>query len=207
MNRFVARSGAVVVAGAMLIMLQGCGTKWVQSDGEQAAPPLSNQGSGGELRGFSRNPPQERVTGDGSVPGASSMATARRSAERTKEELEAEQAAAEAGLQDVFFGYDEWTVSPAGIEALDRDAAYLKDHPDAVLRVEGHCDERGTSAYNLVLGDKRAKAVRRYLVESGVGERRIVIVSLGKERPFCFDHDEACYQQNRRGHMLLNLKR
>lgn len=58
-----------------------------------------------------------------------------------------------------------------------------------------------------MLGDKRAKAVRRYLVEFGVSERRIVIVSLGMERPCCFDHDEACYQQNRRGHGLLNLNR
>lgn len=143
MNRFVARSGAVVVAGVVLIVLQGCGTKWVQSDGEQAAPSLSNQGPGGELRGFSRNPPQERATGDVSMPGSSSSATARRwperTSERTKEEREAEKDATEAGFQDVFLGSDEWTIAPTEIEALDRDAAYFKDHPDAVLRVEGYC--------------------------------------------------------------------
>lgn len=113
----------------------------------------------------------------------------------------------EAGLQDVFFGYDQWAVADAAMEALNHDAVYLKEHPRAVMRVEGHCDERGTSDYNLVLGDKRAKAARSYLIESGVSEKQVAIVSFGKERPFCSDHDEACHQQNRRGHMLLNIKK
>jgi hypothetical protein len=77
------------------------------------------------------------------------------------------------------------------MEALNRDAAYLKEHPGAILRVEGHCDERGTSDYNLVLGDKRAKAARSYLIESGVSEKQVAIVSFGKERPFCSDHDSV----------------
>jgi len=132
--------------------------------------------------------------------------SARRFAEITKEERVAEQAAIEAGLQDVFFGYDQWTLSDAGVEALNQDVAYLKEHPRAVLRIGGHCDERGTSDYNLVLGDKRAKAALSYLVDSGVKSKQVSVVSYGKERPFCSDHDEACYQQNRRGHMLLTTK-
>ena len=91
-----------------------------------------------------------------------------------------------------------------GMEALNHDATYLKDHPGAVLRIEGHCDERGTSDYNMVLGDKRAKAARNYLTAAGVSPKQIAIVSYGKERPFCFDRDETCYQQNRRDHMLLS---
>ncbi|MBI3356492.1 MAG: OmpA family protein [Nitrospirae bacterium] len=126
-----------------------------------------------------------------------------RRADLTKEE----KAAIEAGLQDVFFGYDQWAVSDAGMEALNHDAVYLKDNPGAVLKIEGHCDERGTSDYNLVLGDKRAKAARSYLIEAGVSPKQVAIVSFGKERPFCFDRDESCYQQNRRGHMLLNTKK
>ncbi len=90
--------------------------------------------------------------------------------------------------------------------ALNRDAQWLKDHPGAVMKVEGHCDERGTADYNVVLGDKRAKAARSYLVESGVSPKQVAILSYGKERPFCRDQDEACYQQNRRGHVLLKLK-
>ncbi|MFY4730466.1 OmpA family protein [Nitrospira sp. BLG_2] len=127
----------------------------------------------------------------------------RQRAELTKEE----KAAVEAGLQDVFFGYDQWTLTDAGIEALNHDAAYLKDHPGAVLKIEGHCDERGTADYNIVLGDKRAKAARNYLAEVGVNLKQVAIVSFGKERPFCFDRGEACYQQNRRDHMLLSIKK
>ena len=74
--------------------------------------------------------------------------SARQRAEITKEE----KAAIEAGLLDVFFGYDQWTLSDAGMEALNHDAQWLKDHPGAVMKVEGHCDERGTADYNVVLG-------------------------------------------------------
>jgi peptidoglycan-associated lipoprotein len=93
------------------------------------------------------------------------------------------------------------------MEALNHNAAYLKKHPGAVLKIEGHCDERGTTDYNMVLGDKRTKAARNYLGEVGVNPKQVAIVSYGKERPFCFDRDEACYQQNRRGHVLLTNKK
>ncbi|MFO0707505.1 MAG: OmpA family protein [Nitrospira sp.] len=126
----------------------------------------------------------------------------KRRAELTKEE----KAAIEAGLQDVFFGYDQWTVSDAGMEALNRDASWLKEHPGAVMKIEGHCDERGTTDYNMVLGEKRAKAAKHYLLETGVSPKQVATVSYGKEQPFCFDRAESCYQQNRRGHMLLQTK-
>jgi peptidoglycan-associated lipoprotein len=156
------------------------------------------------LSGFSRNPSEERLAqGVYSTALSPSGLTARQRAELTKEE----KAAVEAGLQDVFFGYDQWTLSEAGMEALNHDAAYLKDHPGAVLKIEGHCDERGTGDYNMVLGDKRAKAAKNYLAEVGVSPKQVAIVSYGKERPFCFDREESCYQQNRRDHMLLSTKK
>jgi peptidoglycan-associated lipoprotein len=155
------------------------------------------------LRGFSRNPSEERLAQDGYATALNPSGTGpRQRAELTKEE----KAAVEAGLHDVFFGYDQWTLSGEGMEALNHDAAYLKDHPGTVLKIEGHCDERGTSDYNMVLGDKRAKAARNYLTEVGVNSKQVVIVSYGKERPFCFDRDESCYQQNRRDHMLLSTR-
>jgi peptidoglycan-associated lipoprotein len=191
--------------------------KWLQSGGESESgsvaggansnfPGMSRGGSSGELSGFSQNPSEERLVQAQS--GFSTSLTpsdlgARRRAELTKEE----KAAFEAGIQDVFYGYDQWTVSNAGMESLNRDASYLKDHPGTVLKIEGHCDERGTSDYNMVLGDKRAKAARTYLIETGVSPKQVAIVSFGKERPFCFDHEESCYQQNRRGHMLLGTKK
>ncbi len=205
MNRMIAKSGAMVIMGMIVLSSQGCGTKWLQSDGDGDIPKISRGSSSGELSGFSKNPSEERL-GQGGFS-TSMNRNAQRRVELTKEEKAAEKAAMEAGLQDVFFGYDQWAVADAAMEALNHDAAYLKEHPGAVMRVEGHCDERGTSDYNLVLGDKRAKAARSYLIESGVSEKQVAIVSFGKERPFCSDHDESCYQQNRRGHMLLNIKK
>lgn len=209
MNRAIAKSGAVVVIGLILLSNQGCNTKWLKSDGEgkvgsgSSTLPNVSGGSGSELSGFSRNPSEERLAQGGySTALNPSGFSARQRAELTKEE----KAALEADLQDVFFGYDQWTLSNAGMEALNHDAAYLKDHPGAVLKIEGHCDERGTTDYNIVLGDKRAKAARSYLAEAGVHPKQIAIVSYGKERPFCFDRDESCYQQNRRGHVLLTTK-
>ena len=120
------------------------------------------------------------------------------------DEMRAEQAAsAAAGLRDVFFGYDSWTISEDGRQALTRDTEWMKSNVSALVKVEGHCDERGTSAYNLVLGEKRAKTVRNYLVELGISANRLSVVSYGKERPSCNEHSESCYQQNRRGHLSL----
>jgi peptidoglycan-associated lipoprotein len=216
------RSGAVAVIGMVLIAGQGCSSKWWQSDGEtgtaetgtgqgtnsQSAnsqfPEISRGGSTGELSGFSQDPSEERLQHGGGIASiASSEMSERQRAELTKEE----RAAIEAGLQDVFFGYDQWTISDSGMNALNRDAEWLKAHPGAVMKVEGHCDERGTGEYNFVLGEKRAKAARSYMVELGVNPKQLAIVSYGKERPFCAEHDETCYQQNRRGHMLLSVKK
>ncbi|MCC6140220.1 MAG: peptidoglycan-associated lipoprotein Pal [Nitrospira sp.] len=123
---------------------------------------------------------------------------------RQMDEIRSEQAAADAaGLRDVFFGYDSFAISEEGRLALSRDAEWIKANPGSQLKIEGHCDERGTSAYNLVLGEKRAKSARNYLVELGVSANRLGVVSYGKERPFCKDHSEACYAQNRRGHVVV----
>ena len=197
------KAGVVAAMGLVLLVGQGCSMKWLQSDGETGAGSAQN-GSGGKLSGFSQNPSEERLGKGGDIASLSSSGmTARQRAEITKEE----KAAIEAGLQDVFFGYDQWMLSDAGMEALNHDAQWLKDHPGAVMKVEGHCDERGTADYNVVLGDKRAQAARSYLIESGVGPKQVAIVSYGKARPFCTDPAESCYQQNRRGHVLLNVKK
>jgi peptidoglycan-associated lipoprotein len=190
--------------GLVLLVSQGCSMKWLQSDGETGAGAGQNGGSGGGLKGFSKNPSEERLGKGGDIASLSSSGmSARQRAELTKEE----KAAIEAGLQDVFFGYDQWVLSDPGMEALNLDAQWLKDHPGAVMKVEGHCDERGTADYNMVLGEKRAKTARGYLIESGVAPKQVAIVSYGKARPFCSDPAESCYQQNRRGHVLLSVKK
>jgi peptidoglycan-associated lipoprotein len=171
------------------------------STSDTELPPITGESSSGELSGFFHNPSEERLEdGYSGVLPLSEVSTRQRD-ELTKEE----KAAVEAGLQDVFFGYDEWTLTDVGMDALNHGAAYLHDHPAAVLKIEGHCDERGSADYNLVLGDKRAKAAQNYLAEVSVKLTQLVTVSYGKERPVCFDRDESCYQENRRDHMLLSI--
>jgi peptidoglycan-associated lipoprotein len=196
------KAGIAAAMGLVLLVSQGCSMKWLQSDGETGAG--AGQSASGKLSGFSKNPSEERLGKGGEIVSLTpSGMSVRQRAELTKEE----KAAIEAGLQDVFFGYDQWVLSDSGMEALNHDAQWLKDHPGAVMKVEGHCDERGTADYNIVLGEKRAKAARGYLVESGVAPKQVAIVSYGKARPFCSDSAESCYQQNRRGHVLLNMKK
>jgi len=85
---------------------------------------------------------------------------------------------------------------------MQTDAAFLTQHPAFNFTVEGHCDERGSIEYNIALGDKRANSVKNALIAAGVAAERINTISYGKERPFCTEHDEACWQQNRRGHFV-----
>jgi peptidoglycan-associated lipoprotein len=105
-------------------------------------------------------------------------------------------------VRDAYFDYDKADVRPDARVALSTTADFLKRHPSIRATIEGHCDERGSTEYNLGLGDRRASAVKQYLVSLGVSADRLSTVSFGKEKPFCNEHNEACYQQNRRGHFV-----
>jgi peptidoglycan-associated lipoprotein len=105
-------------------------------------------------------------------------------------------------VRDAYFDYDKADIRPDARVALSTTADFLKRHPSIKATIEGHCDERGSTEYNLGLGDRRATAVKQYLVSLGVSADRLNIVSFGKEKPFCNEHNEACYQQNRRGHFV-----
>ena len=108
-----------------------------------------------------------------------------------------------AGLSDVFFDFNSASISEEGRELLLHDAGWMKRHPTKRLVIEGHCDERGTLAYNLVLGEKRARAIQQFLLDQQIEGQRLNVVSYGKEHPFCLDPDERCHQQNRRGHLVV----
>jgi peptidoglycan-associated lipoprotein len=112
------------------------------------------------------------------------------------------QFSAVSDLLDVHFGFDRYDIHPAEAKVLESNARWLKQSRDLVL-IEGHCDERGTSEYNLALGERRAASVMNYLVSYGIAAHRITIVSYGKERPQCTGHDEACWAKNRRAHFLV----
>ncbi len=107
-------------------------------------------------------------------------------------------------LQDVFFEFNSWRISQEGRQSLAHDAKWLDQNQSRSITVEGHCDQRGSRDYNLVLGKKRAGAVQAYLVDLGVETHKIQVISYGKERPFCFGNDPQCNQLNRRGHMQLH---
>lgn len=105
-----------------------------------------------------------------------------------------------AGLSDVYFDFDKYAIRADAQSTLKRLAGLLKSEPTQELVIEGHCDERGTSAYNLVLGERRAQAAKRYLEKHGMTVPQTRVTSYGKERPFCTEHSEACWQSNRRVH-------
>ncbi len=111
----------------------------------------------------------------------------------------------EGRVRDIYFDFDSWSISSEGARNLEEDAQWLHANPEKVLTIEGHCDQRGTQDYNLVLGKKRAEAAREYLVNLGVQANRIKIVSYGKERPFCQYDNEDCFQENRRNHMVVRM--
>jgi len=114
-----------------------------------------------------------------------------------------------ARIEDAYFDYDQHSLRPDAIKALQADSTelrdILKDYPDYKLTIEGHCDERGSAEYNLALGDARAKAAKDYLVQVGIPADQLSIISYGKDRPVCEEHDEACWQRNRRIHIVAQM--
>jgi peptidoglycan-associated lipoprotein len=106
-------------------------------------------------------------------------------------------------VQDAYFDLDSADIRADARTALAKTADFVKEHPEIKVVIEGHCDERGSTEYNLALGDRRASAVKNFLASLGIPADQMTTVSYGKERPFCTDHDETCWQQNRRGHFVL----
>ena len=105
-------------------------------------------------------------------------------------------------MKDVFFDYDSYDISGNYTGVLQQDARFLQQHPSINFTIEGHCDERGSTEYNLALGDNRALATKNALLSMGISANRIKTISYGKEKPFCTESTEACWQQNRRAHFV-----
>ena len=106
-------------------------------------------------------------------------------------------------LKDAFFDYDSAELSGTAQSTLDTDGKVLNDNPGTNVTIEGHCDERGTVEYNLALGDRRAQAVKDYLVRFGIPASRLSTISYGEERPFATGSDESAWAQNRRAHFVV----
>ena len=143
-----------------------------------------------------------RLTAKG--PGGTQDATARVTVEaapvqavsQTDEEMFA------ANVKDVFFDYDSYAIRGDAQQQIASSAAFLKQHANWKFTIEGHCDERGSTEYNLALGTSRAEAVKSALTQAGIAADRVKTISYGKEKPFCNEHTEECWQQNRRAHFV-----
>src|SRR5499427_8199234 len=106
-------------------------------------------------------------------------------------------------VQDAYFDLDKADIRSDARSALGKTADFLRNYPQIKVVIEGHCDERGSTEYNLALGDRRAAAVKQYLVSLGIAADRMSTVSYGKEKPFCMESTEDCWQKNRRGHFVM----
>jgi peptidoglycan-associated lipoprotein len=109
-------------------------------------------------------------------------------------------------LKDIHFDFDRYDIRPGDTEILKENAALLMNYPKVKIQVEGHCDERGTSEYNLALGERRANAAKRYLLSLGISSDRISSISYGEEKPLDAGHNEEAWAKNRRGHFIILSK-
>jgi peptidoglycan-associated lipoprotein len=159
--------------------------------------------------GTQRVTPQESITYTitATGPGGSADANARitvsvppppqKAAEPSMQEL------FDRSVKDAYFDYDKADVRPDARDALTQTAQFLRSYPQLKVVIEGHCDERGSTEYNLALGDRRAAAAKQFLTSLGISADRMETVSYGKERPFCTASTDECYMQNRRAHIVL----
>jgi peptidoglycan-associated lipoprotein len=138
-------------------------------------------------------------------PGGTQDATARVTVNPTvsRAHLPSDEELFSKSIKDVFFDYDRYNLRPDETPIAQNDASFLAQHPSVKVLIEGHCDDRGSEEYNLALGASRADTVKNALELQGVGSDRIKTISYGKEKPFCNQDDEQCWQQNRRDHFVF----
>jgi peptidoglycan-associated lipoprotein len=172
------------------VSIDGIGA--VQPTGSQSVSPADSttyhlvaKGSGGTQEATTRltvTPPPAAETGPTPSP--------------TEEDLFGR------SVKDIYFDYDKSDIRGEQQASIQTDAQFFSQHTNINFTIEGHCDERGSTEYNLALGDQRASSVKNALVTAGVSPSRIKTISYGKEKPFCMQSNEACWQQNRRGHFV-----
>jgi peptidoglycan-associated lipoprotein len=111
---------------------------------------------------------------------------------------------ASSPLKEIYFEFDRYDLRPEARASLKANADWLKGNPSVRVQIEGHCDERGTTEYNLALGAKRAQAAKSFLMSLGVAAERLSTISYGEETPVCKEHNEGCWQKNRRDRFVIS---
>ncbi len=187
------KSTAWILGALMLAMLLVLGVSCAKKTVTMEAEPME----------------EEMAVEDTAAQQAAEDAAARREAELAKmsdaerQRHEAAMMAEEARMrafveENIHFDFDKYDLKPKAMMILDEKAAFLREHPEVRVLVEGHCDDRGTNEYNLALGDRRANSAKNYLVRSGVADSRITTISYGEEQPLCMEQAESCWWKNRR---------
>lgn len=177
---------ALALIAASLIMLAGCAQKTIsKSDTQDNVINKQEQ---------QRNNTDQKQTGKiPSMPVESVDSNNSATARNVQDNM----------FKDILFDYDRYDIAGADRQTLRTVSDFLSKHPEAQISVEGHCDERGTGEYNLALGDRRAKAVKDYLVSLGIASKKIDTISYGEERPSCKESSESCWSKNRRAHFVV----
>jgi len=140
--------------------------------------------------------------GDGGTQEADTRVTVTAAPPRPSATSPTEEDVLSQNVKDTFFDYDKYEIQADQQGSLQADAQFLQQYPNIRFTIEGHCDERSSIEYNMVLGTSRADAVKHALTQAGISGDRIQTVSYGKEKPFCTDNTEECWLQNRRGHFV-----
>ena len=184
------------IVAAFILLSGGCAPSAVKPDdgsvGSTGSSSVSPSGSDGKSAGDGR----AGATKESNVPSTSS----------SLDQLKAGKppvTSASSPLKDVLFEFDSYDLRGNARDVLRSNADWLKSNPSARIEVEGHCDERGTSEYNLALGAKRSQTAKDYLVSLGISPERVSTISYGEEIPVCTEHNENCWRQNRRARFVV----
>ncbi|BCA55299.1 Peptidoglycan-associated lipoprotein [Nitrospira sp. KM1] len=196
---------AIVLCLSALGLLAGCGKRALSSAGDEAAgakrpaPEAPVETIQPDRMATIPEEPRTSMETARAPLAPSSSSAAGGSSRQGPASAESE----ETDIDDIYFDYDRFTIRKDAQEILEANASRLMRSKGNTLLIEGHCDERGTLAYNLVLGEKRARSTKQYLEELGVPASRMKIISYGEIRPFCKEHEDTCWQKNRRAHFVL----
>lgn len=148
----------------------------------------------------------EKVTSPSTpVPSSEAQAAGAKSEMKSEESNEKTGVIAE-GLKPIYFDFDKSFIRDDAKDVMKTNAEWLKANPKAIIKIEGNCDERGSNAYNQALGQRRAASAKKYLTGMGVSGHRISLISFGKEKPICGEHEESCWQKNRRDDFVVESR-
>jgi len=195
-NKF-ANIGFAVIAAAGLLA-SGCSKKTPMASNTPRTPVASPSSSGSSDNGRQQTASNNSASSRTSNTPSTNSGISQADRDTLNQRL--------AKLEDVLFDYDKATIRPDASKALESDVAVvrgiLEKYPNQKVKIEGHADERGSDEYNVALGDKRALAAEQFLTGMGIKASQLEIVSFGKQRPVCTDHNEDCWQKNRRAHLV-----